>query len=394
MLGCSVTPDAFEVVEASSQGPLLVKNKQVIFYEINQDQMNASFQFHEIMPGNLLAFPIEPLDPGINFVAKDGDETKEITIRSACLLFLAPEDWGFGIYKKCLDSDEILISSKGVSVLDYSASFSGEFIYFSSTNPSGGVDISRMRRDGSEVKKMVDCSSDDCVNPKPSPDETLLAFWRKGDQNTVEIIRIDGNETIFDSVASNENSQIAWSWTGKFFSFNDSQNRIQILDSENGFTSIADLPKNSEGTWAKFSNQFIYTYPIYWGGIPNYQIDQFNAVTKETRRISGGGSTAIEFGAPYAFTPLDIIILSYRSQNGGSAKQLCRIEKACDCLAFSSDQRYSYTPFGFDPTGRYFVFQRFEIGNSGAKPQIGFLDIADYSDLIISEGGRYPQWLP
>lgn len=386
-------------IETSIQGPFLLKNLSSGLFDANGKDIKDLFNIRTTNDTKVLAFPKQPLDTSvvevITFSNSENKQQVNHQLREACVLYIQNYSWGSGINKICPHEEGILITPQNVGVEEYSVTYAGVYIFYTVKNFEGGKDIWKIDRDGNNNQKFVDCKNVVCSNPIASPDDSTLAYISVDKSDQPSIMLQNGNQVEqISQVNPAQIPQLAWSWTGRYLSYASKNEEIIIYDVFPLKQILFRFPVKSIGSWVKYSDDFIFTYPIYWGGIPNMQVETIHVATNEVSKITGGGAEAIEFGIPSGFSPTNDVIVPYRSQTGGFSLQLCIVKNTRSCLPISNEQQYSYTPFGFDPSGRYFLYQRLEIGKSDAFPQIGIWDILNSSHIILSQNGRFPQWLP
>lgn len=383
----------------SAQGPLRLNKATSCLADMNGNDIHNLFDFRTLPDNQVLAFPIKPLEcdviVGVEEKNSKIDAKFHSRVRSACVLYIKEYQWGDGINKICPGEAESLLTPEQVSIVDYSVSFSGETVLYSHKNALGGTDIWSIGREGKNNHLLIECRGNICGNPTLSPDEQAMVFSKTVISNTPTVVLQMGDTKIqLDDVQISQHSQFSWSWSGRFISYTNKYGNIEIFNVENQRLVKDLLPEKSVGNWAKYSDEMIISYPIFWGGIPNMQVDSYNLRSGEVRKVTGGGTEPIEFGLPNMFYPTKSVIIPFRLQSGGYSMQLCHVNSEGHCKPITNEQNLSYSPFGFDPSGRYFLYQSFEIGKSDGISQVGLWDEQNSEHLILARNARNPQWLP
>jgi hypothetical protein len=63
-------------------------------------------------------------------------------------------------------------------------------------------------------------------------------------------------------------------------------------------------------------------------------------------------------------------------------------------FVFASDEDYTYLTYHFDPTGRYIIYQRAELGIAYAVPEVFLFNESTKQTTLLVYGGSFPAWLP
>lgn len=324
----------------------------------------------------------------------------------ACLLYLTPITQSPEIWRYCLDDHtKIQLSHTESQVLDFNPSPDGKWIVYSSKNELGGADIWLMDRQGKFPRRLVDCGRNSCTDVKFAGDESTIAFIKMAPMtsannnqrtNELHIMDIEVQKTSILSVNEKINPLL--------MDMSNWNKRVTFYDQRSSFIWIHDLDKKTTiklpsgeglgGSWNKMDDFFTFARMNYWGGIPYGEIFQYDPISGAIASFLDGREDSYEFFSPQWRPQGDWLAIGFRPIDGSASKQIILVSKdKQQRMNVSLDQRYSYGSFSWSSDGEMIVYQRLQLGDSRALPQVGLWRLEDRSNLILAENAAAPQWI-
>jgi hypothetical protein len=322
-----------------------------------------------------------------------------------CLLFIASVTKTPEIWKSCLENQlAVQLSHTNGRVADYDPSVDGRWIVYSVTNEKGGADIWMMDRDGKNNRIIYSCGTDVCTNLQFIADDEFIAFvkltkYSENENSGFEISLINKSQLTITRLLVNEKVNPILlgsnSIDSKLTFFDTISTSIWIVDIETKAVTKLPAGEGLGGSWNRMDGTFTFSRMVYWGGIPFGELVNFDPVAGKERILIGSEKEPNEYFNPQWRPQHDYLAVAYRPIEGSSSKQIILISKDGEQkIEVSKDQTYSYGKFAWSIDGQLIAYQRIQLGNSNATPEIGLWTFENQSNLILETGAAVPKWLP
>jgi Tol biopolymer transport system component len=262
-----------------------------------------------------------------------------------------------------------------------------------------------MNRDGSNQRLAVNCAADRCITPNWAPDGSRLAYSRQNagiapgaphGPPRVWTLDIASGQT----AAMYQDSQVlgygpSWSPDGRrIAAFDGSIGGIRVLDLQTGDVMILPSQMGVVGTWAPDGQTMLYNDLSIVGEQPYVQMYLANFQTKEVNLTFEAGEARIDYSVPVWSPDGQWAAAGLKNALSGGGNQLWIMRPdGSEGRAIADDPKYTYGAYRWDPWSQSLVFQRFELGEPFAKPEIMMWSPGDGVRLIAQDASM-PAWLP
>ena len=406
------------------RGPLLITDIQVIDHNefenkiIINPPVELKFQWDK---SNLLIFPQISFNPNTSYTLSipsslkltnssdfsDQTNTISFTTHFPCLSYIGQADKSPEIMKICLDnSPEKTLTQTNGKVYDFNVSYDGNWIFYSIQNEKGGIDIWRIDLEGKNNQVLIDCGSDHCSNSIGSVDGEEIAYLKStyknnsfGSSSEQQIWILNLIDHVQRRIFSDKDiytENLTWSPDGIHLSFyEEKSSSIWIWDRNTGNTEQIKTGANLGYSWNDLGNEIVYGELDQWGGLPFFNLLQWDNNTNSSNLLFNGEEQLVEFNNPQWRPQMDWIATAIRPLSGSSSKQIVLLSlNSSNQIIVTNAQKYTYSAFSWDPSGEDLLFQRYELGTSSAQPEIGVWNINDRSEIILAENATLPKWIP
>jgi hypothetical protein len=395
----SINKRTNEVQKIGAWGPVNIKAKggtDAYFLINKKNPGNQIDLLNNKNNGTLNLYPTFPLTIGDTYQLLDShNETvlDNLQIQKPCLIYLNDPNGQPEIWKKCADNIPIQITKTGGKVQDYTASWSGDKIFFTAAHNSNSLDIWQIKSDGSEPNKIFECSDSKCSDLAYSPLTDTLAFVRTGDKQQIELLNL-----IDKSISNIQNSasDLNFSPNGQYLSFlNISSNELTIINLANMTRVTQPSGAGLVGEWSRDSHSILFGQLNYWGGIPDISIYKLEIDSGILTLLFSSQNQELEFWQPAFTGDQGIYLVAVRQSNSGSGKQLWLLNREGSVVKqITSDPLYHYSNPRWNSDYSELVFQRYPITTSTGLPQIITWNKAKDTFLISGTNATNPIWLP
>lgn len=325
----------------------------------------------------------------------------------ACLLYLFPVTQSPDIWRYCFnDQIKTQLSHTDGQILAFNPSPDGKWIVYSSKNELGGADIWLMDRQGKSPRKLIECGKETCADVKFVGDERTIAFIKNFQPNAanttqwtneIHIMDITDQKTFILSVDEKINPRL--------MDMTNGNKRVSFFDQRTSFIWIHDLNRRITiklpsgeglgGSWNKANDSLIFARMNLWGGIPYGEIYHYDPSSGSIISFLDGREDSYEFFSPQWRPQDDWLAIGVRPIDGSASKQIILVSKdKQQRMNVSLDQKYSYGSFSWSSDGEMIAYQRLQLGDSRALPQVGLWRLEDRSNFILVENATAPQWIP
>ncbi len=416
----SVTPESGGVVGAHSR--IGVEFAQAM----NQASVESAFAIEPPVPGKftwedreLWFTPREPFRLGVTYIARittgaisvggqrvKNDVVWQFTVRELSIIYVAPASDARELWSVALSGGEPKpLTGTGGMIYDFAVSPDGEGIAYTVVNEQTGIDLWLMNRDGSNQRLAVNCAADRCITPNWAPDGSRLAYSRQnagiapGAPNgppRVWTLDIASGQT----AAVYQDSQVlgygpSWSPDGRrIAAFDGSVGGIRVLDLQTGDVMILPSQMGVVGTWAPDGQTMLYNDLSVVGEQPYVKMYLANFQTKEVNLAFEAGEAQIDYSVPVWSPDGQWAAAGLKNALSGGGNQLWIMRPdGSEGRAIADDPKYTYGAYRWDPWSQSLLFQRFELGEPFAKPEIMMWSPGD-GVRFIAQDASMPAWLP
>ena len=298
-----------------------------------------------------------------------------------------------------------LLTDRDDEILDYAISPEGDQIAFSRSNPDGTIDIWLVDVATEKIRPLTDCVKARCIAPAWHPDGTLIAYQRN-DTNpatgrTEPRVWIVDVQTAESRLLSDDLQQHGESptWNGQRIAvYDETLPGLRILDMESDSSVLIENSHDKVGRFSPDGSRFVYPVLVRGAlGETFYtQLELFDFETMTIERISGGADTPVEdvFAAWSPDGTQLLLARRYLDERYTSGTQIYTLTvESGDAEPLVLDAAYNLAAMSYDSSGRWVVFQRFSLVESGAQPEIWLYDTKSGEQTRIAENAFSPAFV-
>lgn len=360
-----------------------------------------------LLPGETYTVTIAPGVEGLDGQGISKPLSWSFTPRLPVVLYLAPVD-AIGRSLWLIPADggtPTEVFSADYGVYDFSPSPDGAQVAMTVYNEDLSADIWLIDASGDNPRRVTDCAPGYCGSPAWSPDGKLLAYERQTIPTTsgapgpsrVWLYDLTSGQTtpVF------EDNQVlgytpSWSPGGERLAlFDANAGAIRVLDLSSGALTLIPSQMGEVGSFSPDGEKMVYVDIRQVGR-------QFFAQLWLAYIDSEGGVKPLleqpEEDQSPAWSPDGQWIAFGRrrlDRQGGMGNQLMVFNPATGELRQLTDNRsYNNTGFRWDPTGRFILFQRFDLTVSYARSEVWLYDLETDRLTLLVDGGLSARWLP
>jgi Tol biopolymer transport system component len=400
LTSCTLIDKSFKTQEIGAWGPIVYETTKIsdFYYLFLENQPNIQLEIKPIRIGDqLFLFPVEPLIIGKTYQLRIDGDTKpileNIIVREPCLVYLGDPGRKPEIWKKCTGQKPLQLTDTNGKVQNLAVSRSGEWIFFTVTNESNGVDVWQVKPDGSGIKKIFNCAESTCSDLDFSPMTGKIAFVRTNDKQQIRILDLK-DETLVDFIDSG--SDLRFSPNGQYLSFLDnSSDELTIIDLANMNRITQQSGAGLVGEWARDSQSILFGQTDYWGGIPGVDVFSLEIKSGELKPLIKSQDQELEFYQPAFSGETDVYLVSVRQRKTGSNKQLWLVKEGGEVVKeITDDSLYYYSFQSWNSDYSKLVFQRYPINTSDGVPHVILWDKSTDAFQVVADNASKPLWLP
>ncbi|MCE1253414.1 MAG: hypothetical protein LWX83_07685 [Anaerolineae bacterium] len=314
------------------------------------------------------------------------------------------------LYSMGVDGDpaEKQLTHTGGKVLDFKPAPDGETIAMSVVNEKKGVDIWTVRRDGSQQVKLLDCGLDVCTTPDWSLVSYEIVYTRssaglnpngpKGAPR-VWLLNSQSGETapLFED-AQKVGYGAVWSPDGQHFSiWNGLEGGIMVVNRNGDQSIILNSANGDTGSWSPDSKK------LYFADIVQSETSFRNVVLTadfEQNRVTFllGGNAAgdgISYTNPVCSPTGDWLAVAVQPDVKVPGRKMYLYDlKGGDGISLTSDLSRIVSFYSWTPAGDRLLFQSDKLGGKEEEVEIWAVDLKSGKNVKVTNGVRYPRWLP
>ncbi|GAB4581570.1 MAG: hypothetical protein Fur0022_43190 [Anaerolineales bacterium] len=383
------------------------------------DQENTTLTGTFTWEGTTFIFsPNTPLTPGYFYTAQleAGGQAEsgqvfsrsvrwEFQVRAPRIIYIHPERGARDLWALAPnDRTPVQLTETGGNVYDYSVSPDGEQVVYSVGTGEGGIDLWVISEDGSAPRKLIQCSPNRCTTPAWSPDGSLVAYSFEGvgvepgapyGMPRVWTVNVESGQTA--PLFPNEQDigyGPTWSPEGgrmAFFDQGTGQTRVLTLETneEVALTTSTGLP----GSWSPDGVAMLFIGLLPDSGLEALFLADFNL--RDVSALLSSEDMNGNFLAQPEWSPDgEWVVFNFKPAGLQVGNQLWIMPFDMSFgQILAADTNYAYYNYRWDPWSRALVYQRLELGNAEAFPEVMVWTLDSWvSEMVVN--GSDPGWLP
>lgn len=327
-------------------------------------------------------------------------------VRPPEVAFLSPgAKGGNEIWAASLNGEEPRkITDTGGTVQNFAPAPNGDWLLFARQNGKAGSDLWRVRRDGSNLEKLVNCGSDRCTWPAWAPDGSRAAFTREkaGEKGTFDVPKLwmvdlstHKAKPYYPSDYPMQGAEPSWSPNGRYVAALDASiGGIRITDLQGSEDALLQTTLERVGQWSLDGNRMVFAEEGVVNGNYGIRLLLMDLVKRKVDAFLPEEFDQADDSTPY-FSPDGISIAVSRRLPGGPVTRQVWVMgvDGSHKVQLTSDETTTYTVMGWDVWGRRILFQRAQLGSSDVKPEVGFVDVGTGQVAVLGENASQPAWL-
>ncbi|MBN1562819.1 MAG: PD40 domain-containing protein [Anaerolineae bacterium] len=289
-------------------------------------------------------------------------------------------------------------------LVDYAVSPDGSQIAFSRSNADGTIDIWLVEVATGNLRPLTDCVKARCEAPTWRADGSQIAYQRH-DRNPVTD-RLEPRVWIVD-VQTAQSRLLAedvqqhgatpvWDPTGRRIAYYDETvPGIRVLDMASGSEVVIANRNDVVGAFSPDGSRLVYPV-LTRGALRETFYSQLEIVDFESMAIEYISSELVEdvFAAWSPDGTQLLVARRYLDERYTAGTQLYTLEIASGAVEpVIVDPAYHHAAMSYDATGRWIVFQRFALTESGAEPEIWLHDTETGETRLIAPNAFFPAFV-
>ncbi len=346
-----------------------------------------------------------------------------VTVRAPGVVYLAPAGETANLWAQPQGGGAARQLTQGAAVYDFAVSNDGEQLAYSALNASGGFDLWVEKRDGSQVRKVLNCGRGRCTNPSWRWDGDMLAYSQIDAKTSAE----NSSKTSHSQIMTLEptvtptgqpriwildlnSSQAAPLYADPQISGTDplwspDGSKIALIDPGNGgvrihrFDGGSDIfvPANTPviGSWSADSSRLTFS------DLDTAELPSFGAAYEvslpagQVTALFGDGPADADYNAPVLSPDGSWYAVGMRITGGYLSRQLWLLsQNGSQQKAVSRDFLITQAAYSWSQDGTRLVYQQLALGSSRAAPEVWVWDSTNNAFTRIAENATHPQWLP
>lgn len=338
------------------------------------------------------------------------------TTSEAALAYLWPSDGSANIYSLDPAYGSIHQYTRGMDVLDYSASNDGLEIYFSTRNAQGGADLYRINRfeaDNIQDKayipeKLLLCGVAQCRSPEISVDGRYLAYeyllpTLKGGLGPAQIwiLSLPESNAIQISQPSHEAVQPGWSSTGLLAFYDRSSNGYEIVNPNTKEHWLLPNQTGQPGDWSVDGDYYLAPEISYTKSLGNYETGNSHLIryrVEDDSSMDLSGENSVEDveaiyspdGGSIAFTRKYLNI-----DNWTLGRQVWVMNAdGSNAHPITNEADYNHYDLAWSRDGAMLAYVRFNEAQLSDSPELWMVNKDGSNPVQLVIGGYSPIWIP
>jgi TolB protein len=296
-----------------------------------------------------------------------------------------------------------VLTEAALEVLDYALSPDGQTVVYSSVRQNGGSDLWTVAHDGSERGHLLECPGARCSNATWTPEGRRIVYERRpllaegappGPPRLWWLDPLSGETTPLFSDDQLLGLGARFSPGGRWISYVvPLEEAIQIYDLETGQTMRIPNGAGEPAVWHPWQSVTLVTDIQYEGEAFSVHIFRVSLPSGELTNISD--QTTTNDGAPAWSPDAEWIAFGRKVPRAPVGRQIWLMRPdGSDALRLTNDPQSHFGPPAWSPQGTELLFQRYDMADPAAEPEIWRLDVAERRLQKVTGPGYQPSWLP
>lgn len=320
----------------------------------------------------------------------------QFTTAAPAVVFLGPDAAGREqIFSAGLSGRPRQLTAQPEGVWDYHVAGDGSTIVYSAPRDRHGNDLFAVARDGSGDRRLLDCGSDDCFNPRWSPGGGEVAFARRTLPGPPRVFLLDARggavrpalEDVsligFDPRWAPDGAWLAW--------VAPLENGVRLTRLSDGSSTFIPSRTGEPPEWNRAGSKLFVTDVDVNDARFRTRLVALNV---ESLTLDAPESHYEEWGVRWA--PDDERASMLRREPGaGGGGQVWTVEPGGGQeRQLTSDSAFDHGPAQWSADGRYLTFHRIALEVADAPAEVVLWDTAADTPVAAPLTGRSPSWLP
>ena len=317
------------------------------------------------------------------------EQVWSFTVARTMLAYLWPANGPANLYMLDPVGGAVVQLTEMGGLLEFAVSTNGLLVYFSAYNETGGSSLWQLDMLTRESDLVLDCGSDLCSLPQPSPDGQWLVY-----ENTTL------GEVWLLSLENAEPSRLGagtrpvWSSDGNLVFYDRAGMAFRIVDPAGTILASFANQLGEPGAWSPDGNFF--AAPESDAGADSSRLLAFLPINGIVNDLSGDG--LVEDTSP-AYSPNGQWLAFARKyldiERWTPGRQLWVMESDGEnAYPLTNDEFYTHTSFAWSPNNQQIAFVRAHRTSPGAPPEIWVVNVDGSDPVQLVIGGYSPQWIP
>jgi len=311
------------------------------------------------------------------------------TVARTMLAYLWPADGPANIYMLDPVGGDVVQLTEMNGLLEFAVSANGLLVYFSAENETGGSSLWQLDMLTRESGLVLDCDSDLCSVPQPSPDGQWLVY-----ENTtlgeVWLLSLESGELSWLGTGTRS----VWSPDGNLAFYDQTGMAFRIVEPVGTVLASFANTLGEPGAWSPDGNFF--TAPESDMETDSSRLLAFLPINGIVNDLSGDG--LVEDISP-AYSPNGQWLAFARRyldvERWTPGRQLWVMESDGEsAYPLTNDEFYTHTSFAWSPNSQQIAYVRAHRTSPDAPPEIWVVNVDGSDPVQLVIGGYGPQWIP
>jgi len=299
----------------------------------------------------------------------------------------------------------------GSSVWDYAISRDGGHIAFGLARPdASAVDLWLMQADGSNARRLIECSESQCAGASWSPDGDRLAYERRslnadfgavgmglGPSRVWLVDRKSGETAPLFSDSQKLGYAPSWSPDGRQLAYFDPAAGVRVVELDTGASQLFPNQLGEIGTWSPDS-QALALVDLLFAGEDYFSYLIRADLTDGVTQILTDEQNQISEGSPVWAPTGEWIAFGRKALADGTPTQGQQLwlmgPDGSDTHALVTDAHAHLGSVAWSPDGNAIAYLRFPLMQADARPEIWLVSLTDGDPIKLTESGTLPAWIP
>ena len=320
----------------------------------------------------------------------------QFTTAAPAVVYLGPDAAGREqLFSAGLSGDPRQLTEQPEGVWDYHVAGDGSAIVYSAPRDQHGNDLFAVERDGGGARRLLDCGSDDCFNPRWSPGGGEVAFARRTLPGPPRVFLLDARGGAVRPVLEDVSFvgfDPRWSPDGEWLAWvAPLENGVRLARLSDGSTTFVPSRTGEPPEWNRDGSKlFVTDVDVNDAHFRTRLV----ALSIESLTLDAPESYYEEWGVRWAPDGERASLLR-REPGAGGGGQVWTVESGGGQeRQLTSDSAFEHGPAQWSADSRYLTFHRIALEIAGAAAEVVLWDTASDAPVAAPLTGRSPSWLP